>query len=1093
MICQPSTTDPSGSRSFPASLRRSALAGVLALAGLAAASPKAAAQDVTWNFATATPTANGVTGLTVSPVTTLQTLGTTAMITSSSVSSGYTGATGTFNAGAPTKTGALAPATSTAFEVTLTPPAGSQVTLTGISFGTRSTGTGPQAYAIRSNAETTPYTTDIATGTIANNSSWSLKSHSGLTASSTTGAVTFRIYGYNGSGSAGSGTINWRIDDLKLTVSLTGTGPDTTPPTVTTLSPASGATGVEVDTSLTVTFSEPIAVGTGNITVFTSAGAVVGTPINVTTLVPEGNSLTFSPSVPLNVSTSYYVQIAPTAIDDAAGNSFAGITDTTTWTFATVGPDLGGPVPVGYDPAQGSNTAPAGVPLEAAVEFDEDIVITETAVISLLDADNGDAVIETLDIAAFEAIASDNIAFLQFSTAPVGGHNYKIRFSAGAVTDLTATANPNAEFSWSFSTFDLSGLKVAINKFSSTDVVELLVIGDGPGTTLDMRGMVLKDHSGDTGNDNGGGYTFSNDALWSAVPAGTLVVLTKGTASSNTVDTATPFVIKAFMGSSTYMPVISGSGTFDISANDMVQIKAAGSARAGSVGAIHTLSAGVGTQYQNSPPPKVALGSGNGEVYVKNENASVEDFNAGPGGAASGSKTYGEPNTTGNATYINYLRGLNGVTVEIADASLIVDETAPEQLDAITITLPAVATANTTVNLSVSPAGSVLLPASVVVEAGASTAVASFTPVSDGVIVGNRTVTITATVAGMDPDGAQVTLVEGQYIDPPVVINKYVNGTPDAVELLVIQNNADLRGMIIKDFSGNMGTDNGGGYTFSTNALWSSVPSGTLIVLTNDNDPENVAVEDFDAGDFVLRVRLRNTTYFANTPANTNGSFDIANGDLVMLKAAGSPVAGVTGNIHTLAGGFTIGNFFKLTAAPKAVSDITEGGGPGVYIANATSTLADFNGVAVGNVSLASLLGLPNNETNQAYIESLRGAVSVPGYGSWATANVGGAAANVDTDGDGVLNGIEYFYGATGSGFTPSPTVVGGAITWPKGASVPGSYGTAFYVQTSATLEAGSWTTVPAGNANLSVTSSGVTYTLPAGSGKIFARLVVVP
>lgn len=77
-----------------------------------------------------------------------------------------------------------------------------------------------------------------------------------------------------------------------------------------------------------------------------------------------------------------------------------------------------------------------------------------------------------------------------------------------------------------------------------------------------------------------------------------------------------------------------------------------------------------------------------------------------------------------------------------------------------------------------------------------------------------------------------------------VVVNKYFNSgtTADIVELLVIQNNLDMRGMYIKDFSSNMANDGGGKYQFSTGALWSSVPSGTLIVLRNNNSAANVTI-----------------------------------------------------------------------------------------------------------------------------------------------------------------------------------------------------------------------------------------------------------
>src|SRR3954452_2590777 len=86
-----------------------------------------------------------------------------------------------------------------------------------------------------------------------------------------------------------------------------------------------------------------------------------------------------------------------------------------------------------------------------------------------------------------------------------------------------------------------------------------------------------------------------------------------------------------------------------------------------------------------------------------------------------------------------------------------------------------------------------------------------------------------------------------------VVINKYFNSgtTADVVELLVIQDGLDMRGMIIKDFSSNMANDGGGKYQFSNDALWASVPKGTLIVLRNDNTAADTSV---GGGDYNLDI-----------------------------------------------------------------------------------------------------------------------------------------------------------------------------------------------------------------------------------------------
>lgn len=205
------------------------------------------AQTIGWNFNAISASPSVTTqNITSSDLGRNNNNGTTALVTDISPSSGYTGASGTYNAGAAARIGALNTATngSAYFEFILTPANGYSFNITGISFGTRSTGTGPQAYTIRSSADN--YASDIVSGSISNNSTWTLKSNTGI-AFSASSSVTFRIYGYNGTGSPGAGTANWRIDDLTLTVSAT------VPTNISSLSSLSLSNG-----SLTPSFSSGI-------------------------------------------------------------------------------------------------------------------------------------------------------------------------------------------------------------------------------------------------------------------------------------------------------------------------------------------------------------------------------------------------------------------------------------------------------------------------------------------------------------------------------------------------------------------------------------------------------------------------------------------------------------------------------------------------------------------------------------------------------------------------------------------------------------------------------------------------------------------
>lgn len=136
------------------------------------------------------------------------------------LSTGYTGSTGSYYYGHVAKTGNLFTATSSYYQFTLTPSGGNSVVLTGISFGTRSASTGPTLYSVRSSENS--YESDIATGSVG--SSWVLKTNNGLNVSSKNNtAITIRIYGYKGSGTPTANAANWQIDDVSITVSLVNT------------------------------------------------------------------------------------------------------------------------------------------------------------------------------------------------------------------------------------------------------------------------------------------------------------------------------------------------------------------------------------------------------------------------------------------------------------------------------------------------------------------------------------------------------------------------------------------------------------------------------------------------------------------------------------------------------------------------------------------------------------------------------------------------------------------------------------------------------------------------------------------------------
>ena len=113
---------------------------------------------------------------------------------------------------------------------------------------------------------------------------------------------------------------------------------DTTNPTLSSSSPADGATGVAVDANIVLTFSEAVDVESGNITLKKSTDDSTVETIDVTGSLVTGTgttTITINPSADLALSTNYYLNIAATAFDDSSGNSYAGISNATTLNFST--------------------------------------------------------------------------------------------------------------------------------------------------------------------------------------------------------------------------------------------------------------------------------------------------------------------------------------------------------------------------------------------------------------------------------------------------------------------------------------------------------------------------------------------------------------------------------------------------------------------------------------------------------------------------------------------------------------------------------------------------------------------------------------
>lgn len=276
---------------------------------------------------------------------------------------------------------------------------------------------------------------------------------------------------------------------------------------------------------------------------------------------------------------------------------------------------------------------------------------------------------------------------------------------------------------------------------------------------------------------------------------------------------------------------------------------------------------------------------------------------------------------------------------------------------------------------------------------------------------------------------------------PSVVVNKYFNsgtdnGSGDMIELLVTGNGTpaapvNLTGMIVKDFATSMTSDGGGKYEFTADTLWDDIPTGTLIVLSKSGTST-----DTDATDFVVRIGLDDTTYFSNL----GGTFNIANPEMVLIKAAGSGAAGTTGGIHALAGG-TAGSFFTGFAGAKLLASNGAVTNQSVIANNSTGTIADFTSGtdATGGVALTpAAFGVANSGPNAAYIATLRGVDPSSGDGTATVVNATPASPFLNTGifGRGLTG---QSVSVTVNAFVPSVTLTDVTITVPAELGAPGS------------------------------------------------------
>ncbi|MFD2328084.1 Ig-like domain-containing protein [Cohnella sp. GCM10020058] len=242
------------------------------------------------------------------------------------------------------------------------------------------------------------------------------------------------------------------INDNTTWTFKTENEPDTTPPAVTSYSPTNGAFGVGIGTDLTLTFTENVTATDFDIEIYKSTD--VETPvqsIDATKSTIQGNVVTIHPSAALAYNTSYFVKIVNGTFKDAAGNKYAGISESNVWQFTTTTePDTKAPTVISYSPAKEAT----GVAIDTNLQltFSENVKASD-ADIKIYKSTNAENAAETILAISNKVSITGNVVTINPSADLEYNTIYYVKIDAGAFKDLANNNYAGIEGSaWSFKT-----------------------------------------------------------------------------------------------------------------------------------------------------------------------------------------------------------------------------------------------------------------------------------------------------------------------------------------------------------------------------------------------------------------------------------------------------------------------------------------------------------------------------------------------------------------------------------------------------------------------------------------------------------------
>jgi endonuclease I len=135
-------------------------------------------------------------------------------------------------------------------------------------------------------------------------------------------------------------TGNNRIDNLQINATRTT---DSVAPLASSLAPLDNATGVPITATPSIIFNEAVQKGSaGDIFIKRTSDNSIFETIAITSsqITISTATMTITPTTSFAYTTGYYIEVPAGAIEDLAGNDYAGLSGAAAWNFTTIAPSV---------------------------------------------------------------------------------------------------------------------------------------------------------------------------------------------------------------------------------------------------------------------------------------------------------------------------------------------------------------------------------------------------------------------------------------------------------------------------------------------------------------------------------------------------------------------------------------------------------------------------------------------------------------------------------------------------------------------------------------------------------------------------------